>query len=164
MAPADKTTDGSITTSDGTVMTKSDVEFLMVCIQNTAGGQLLVSKHPSCMPEGSPSLLKPQLFPITRSFHSYHVLQHVHCVSSPEISWDQVGLLPVAFPPSPAPLPSTGTLSLLRPSRPLKIFHLISSSFQHNIAFHYPSLLDLITRCSEPCKRSVLLNLITFTD
>jgi hypothetical protein len=40
----DKGSDGSITTSDGTVMTKGDVEFLMVCIQHTTGGQLVVSK------------------------------------------------------------------------------------------------------------------------
>ena len=40
-------TEGSITTKDGVVMSKSDIEFLMACIQNTTGGQLLVSKHPS---------------------------------------------------------------------------------------------------------------------
>jgi hypothetical protein len=45
MAGDKATTDGSITTPDGIVMTKSDVEFLITCIQNTTGGQLLVSRQ-----------------------------------------------------------------------------------------------------------------------
>lgn len=45
MAGDKATTDGSITTSDGIVMTKNDVEFLITCIQNTTGGQLLVSRQ-----------------------------------------------------------------------------------------------------------------------
>jgi hypothetical protein len=41
-----KTPAASITTADGTVVTKSELDFLMACIQNTTGGQLVVSQLP----------------------------------------------------------------------------------------------------------------------
>jgi hypothetical protein len=36
----------TFTTADGTVMTKGDIDFLMACISNTTGGQLVVSQLP----------------------------------------------------------------------------------------------------------------------
>lgn len=71
----------TFTNADGTVMTKGDIDFLMACIANTSGGQLVVSQFPFHRRIGSaPSLYCPHiiesrtLLPQTLQIHKHYFL------------------------------------------------------------------------------------------